>query len=81
MRENEYIKELAGVVALPDRMSCSLLNFAIRIKIQIENELDKFDPDNSLIAVLADAARLGWEQIESNSVTKPSVKSTGNRRD
>jgi len=64
MQGQPYIDELAGVVALPCTMDCSLINFGRRIRVHIESELSKVNPDNSLIALLADAARLGWEQIE-----------------
>jgi hypothetical protein len=64
MEGQKYIDELAGVVALPCLMECSLIDFAHRIRIQIENELEKISPDNALIALLSDAARLGWEQIK-----------------
>jgi hypothetical protein len=64
MKGQSYIDELSGVVALPDLMDCSLIDFARRIRVQIKSELSKIDPDNALIALLADAARLGWEQIE-----------------
>jgi hypothetical protein len=64
MKGQEYIDELAGVVALPDRMDCSLMNFAARIKQQINVELQNISPNNALIALLCDAAKLGWEQIE-----------------
>lgn len=61
---HEYIEELSGTVALPDHMQCSLMAFARRIKVYIDLELQKPLPDTGLIALLADAARLGWEQIE-----------------
>lgn len=64
MKGQGYIDELAGIVALPCRMDCSLVDFARRIRVHIESELSKLNPDNSLVALLADAARLGWEQIE-----------------
>ena len=64
MKGQRYLDELAAVVALPCLMNCSLIDFARRIRVQIESELAKINPDNSLIALLADAARLGWEQIE-----------------
>jgi hypothetical protein len=64
MKGQSYLDELAGVVALPCLMDCSLVDFARRIRVHIESELSKVSPDNSLIALLADAARLGWEQIE-----------------
>lgn len=64
MKGQGYIDELAGVVALPCRMDCSLVDFAHRIRVHIESELSNISHDNSLIALLADAARLGWEQIE-----------------
>lgn len=69
MRGQEYIDELAGVVALPDRMIGTLMQFANRIKFYIDKELKKIEPDNGLIALLADAARVGWEQIEIANAT------------
>jgi hypothetical protein len=63
MKGQEYIDELAGVVALPDHMPGSLMDFARRIRVYIGVESQKVAPDNGLIALLADAARLGWEQI------------------
>ena len=57
----EYERILLGVVALPDYMNCSLLEYAQRIRLAIEGELEKTNPDNFLIALLCDAARCGWE--------------------
>ena len=56
-----YIETLADVVVLPDYMNCSLLDFAIRLRHFIAEEQKKPNPDNALISVLCDAARLGWE--------------------
>lgn len=60
-----YEEILAGRVALPDRMQCSLNVFARRLAAEIDRELSKASPDNALVSVLCDAARLGWEHIES----------------
>lgn len=68
-----YEQILAGKVALPDRMQCSLNDFALRISITIDRELEKPFPDNALIALLCDAARLGWEQIEASKIQGSNV--------
>lgn len=39
----------------------SLNDFGRAIAVKIEEELEKLNPDTSLIALLADAARFGWE--------------------
>jgi len=62
--DESYESILAGRVALPGRMECSLAEFARRITVTIDREMEKPLPDNALIALLCDAARLGWEQIE-----------------
>lgn len=59
-----YILELAGVVALPDRMQCSMVTLASRIKVAIHREQAEILPDNSLIALLCDCARMGYEYGE-----------------
>ncbi len=64
MKGQEYIDELAGITALPDYMQGSLMEFANRIKFYIELELKELQPNDGLIALLCDAGRLGWEQIE-----------------
>lgn len=61
--DNKYIEVLAGKVALPDRMDCSLNEFGHRVAVYLEQEQHKPLPDNGLIALLCDAARLGWEHI------------------
>ena len=61
----KYDEILSGVVALPDRMDCSLNDLARRIRFYIEQEQRKINPDNGLIAVLCDAARMGWEFADS----------------
>ena len=68
MKGREYINELADVVTLPDHMSISLIDFARRIRVYIDIESNKVAPDNALIALLADAARLVWEQIRDRSL-------------
>lgn len=64
---DNYYKILIGTVAL-GYMDCSLNDFARAIKICIEVEQAKFNPDNALIAVLCDAARVGWELCEKMKV-------------
>lgn len=64
MKSNDYQNELAGFVALPNRMQYSLVEFARRIKHHLKVEQEKIAPDNSLINLLCNAAWLGWEQIE-----------------
>ena len=56
-----YENILSGVVALPDLMDCSLNEFARRIRFYLEQEQRKISPDNGLIAILCDAARVGYE--------------------
>lgn len=63
-----YIETLKGVVALPCYMDRSLADFARATKLCLEEEQRKPSPDNHLIAVLCDAARVGWELIEANKV-------------
>lgn len=60
-----YEEILAGKVALPDRMECTLAEFAHRLALAIDREQHKPSPDNALIALLCDAGRLGWEHIDS----------------
>lgn len=63
MSGDKYIQELAGIVALPDRMDRTLLDYARAIRVCLETEQRKINPDNALIATLCDAARVGWEYI------------------
>lgn len=64
MNFDDYIEELKGVVALPDMMSRSLVEFARGIKVLLEEEQQKPLPDNALIATLCDAGRLGYEYLD-----------------
>jgi hypothetical protein len=57
-----YADILSGVVAL-GYMNRSLADFARSIRVHIEKELKKPNPDTALIALLCDAARVGWELI------------------
>jgi hypothetical protein len=59
-----YTRELQGVVALPALMNGTLLSFAQRLRVHLEEELSKPLPDNALVATLCDAARLGYEYQE-----------------
>lgn len=63
-----YVEVLQGAVALPDYMQGNFLNFAARLKQHIQEEQHKINPDNGLIALLCDAARVGWEHLESVKV-------------
>jgi hypothetical protein len=60
----DYISELAGVVALPQAMSGTLMGFARRVRVLLEEEQRKPNPDNALIGLLCDAGRLGYEFLE-----------------
>jgi len=60
-----YEEVLRGVVAL-SYMDGSLTDFARRIRACIEAEQEKLDPDNGLIALLVDAANVGWELKKTN---------------
>lgn len=60
----QYCNELSGVVALPDRCKCSLMEYANRIRVAVLSEQSKINPDNSLISLLCDAARIGYEYGE-----------------
>lgn len=62
-RASSYRAALAGVVALPALMDYSLAVFGQRLANFIRHEQAKPHPDNSLIALLCDAARLGDEFV------------------
>ena len=64
---DSYQKILSGTVVL-NYMDRSMNDFARAIKVCIETEQAKFNPDNALIATLCDAARVGWELIEKMKV-------------
>jgi hypothetical protein len=57
---NTYEQELKGLVDLGP-MQHSMLFFARGIRVLIQEELEKPRPNNHLISILHDAARLGWE--------------------
>jgi len=57
---DSYQEILSGVVGL-SYMDCSLNDFARRLVEAIKAEQEKPSPDNALIALLCDAARVGWE--------------------
>jgi len=59
----EYRRELDGIVPLPGRMEKTILTFARSVRVHIEAEQRKPNPDNALIALLCDAARLGDEHL------------------
>lgn len=62
-RASSYRTALAGVVALPALMECSLADFGRRLAVTIREEQEEPLPDNALLAVLCDAARLGDELV------------------
>lgn len=64
---DNYEKILTGTVAL-GYMDRSMVDFARALKVCIEYEQEKIRPDNSLVAVLCDAARVGWELCEKMKV-------------
>lgn len=64
MANDEYIEELNGVVALPDHLQGTLLRFARGLRVSLLAEQAKPNPNNALISLLCDAARVGWENIE-----------------
>jgi hypothetical protein len=61
--ETSFEAELSGVVVLT-RMDRSLTDYATAIKYYIEEEQTKINPDNGLLALLCDAARVGKELID-----------------
>ena len=67
--ESKYLAELRGVVALPDYMNCSMVDFARSLRVLIDEESRKPCGDSHLIAVLCNAARVGWELC--HEVKKP----------
>ena len=64
MSSEQYCKELSRVVALPAIYEGSLIGFAHRVRVCIESEQKKLSPDNAIISVLCDAARIGYEYGE-----------------
>lgn len=60
----EYVDALAGFVPLPAYTKLTLMEFASQIKLLIQKEQEKINPDNEVIFILCEAAKLGWEQIE-----------------
>ena len=78
---SSYVEELSGIVALPDVMNGSLLTFARRIRVTIEREQAKLNPDNALIALLCDAARLGWEFLEMVKNWHPRIEEAQDERE
>lgn len=73
MTNQEYIDALSYVVRLPDRPSCSLLEFAQRIAAAIRKEQDKIESDRELVSLLSDAARFGWEYLNSACFPDPHI--------
>ncbi len=59
----KYIKELEGTIHLPDRMRRSLLDFARGIRVLVDEERQKQNPDDSLITILCEAGRLGYRYL------------------
>jgi hypothetical protein len=65
---SEYIEILKPVVNLPGFMDCSMVEFAHAIRVCIETERHKPNPDEVVIATLCNAARVGWELIRINEL-------------
>ena len=60
-----YHEELAGLVMMgPQGMERSLLDYARAIRVTLQEEQEKASPDNALVALLCDAARLGAEYLD-----------------
>lgn len=64
MSSKQYCEILSGIVALPSICECSLNDFAKRLRTTIKSELRNIHPDNALISLLCDAARIGYEYGE-----------------
>ena len=64
---DNYTKILSGIVVL-GYMDCSMLDYARAIRVCIESEQAKVNPDNALVATLCNAARCGWELCEKMKV-------------
>ena len=59
----EYIKALQGVVALPCMMSGTITELAVGIRVLLEDEQKKANPDNHMIHLLCESARMGYEYL------------------
>jgi hypothetical protein len=70
-----YFEELKGVVKLPDYANCSMIDFARNIRVLIEIEQRKINPDNALIDTLCNAARIGWELLHTKE--RANIPATG----
>jgi len=66
-------EELRGVVALPTHMNRSLVDFARAVRVHLEEEQQKPNPDNALIALLCDAGRCAWELQEISKIIRGGV--------
>ena len=58
-----YDDQLSGVVEL-GYMDRSLMDFAMALRVRIEEETRKANPDTALIALLCDSGRVGWELLK-----------------
>ena len=67
---NEYNEILKPVTALLGYADCSMIDYAQAIRTCVETEMEKIDPDQALIALLINAACVGWELIEKSKVNE-----------
>ena len=67
---SEYEKILKPVTAQLGYSDCSMIDYAQAIKTCVETEMEKINPDQALIALLINAARIGWELIEKSKVNE-----------
>ena len=63
----EILKHVTSQLGYAD---CSMLDYATAIRACIETEMEKINPDQALIALLINAARVGWELIEKSKVNE-----------
>ena len=72
---SEYEEILKGVTAKLGYADCSMVEFAMAIRTCVESEMEKVNPDQAIIAILLNAARIGWELIEkSNKIAEVCIE-------
>ena len=67
---SEYKEILQPIMANITYADCSMIDYAIAIRTLIETEMGKINPDQALIALLINAAKIGWELIEKSRVNE-----------
>ncbi len=66
----EYKEILKPVTARLGYADCSMIDYAQAIRTCVETEIEKVNPDQALIALLINAACIGWELIEKSKVNE-----------